>query len=148
MGNALNARQSDSTSPLHRAGRRAGAAARVHQKIAKDTKSRPRHRAATAADAEKEGLNPAHLGSDFEDFLREEGLFETVQVLAVKKVIAYKLLELMREEHLTKDALAKRMRTSRTALDRLLDPENPSVTLATLGKAACALKRTLRVELA
>jgi hypothetical protein len=74
-------------------------------------------------------------------------LFETVQVLAVKKVIAYKLVELMRQEHLTKDALAKRMRTSRAALDRLLDPANPSVTLATLGKAACALKRTLRVEL-
>lgn len=148
MGSALNARHSDSTSALHRAGRRAGAAARVHKKIAKDPKSRPRHRTATAAAAEKEGLNPAHLGSDFEDFLREEGLFETVQVLAVKKVLAYKLLELMREEHLTKDALAKRMQTSRAALDRLLDPANPSVTLLTLGKAACALKRTLRVELA
>jgi antitoxin HicB len=70
-----------------------------------------------------------------------------VQVLAVKKVIAYKLVELMRQEHLTKDALAKRMRTSRAALDRLLDPANPSVTLVTLGKAACALKRTLRIEL-
>jgi hypothetical protein len=80
--------------------------------------------------------------------LREEGLFETAHVLAVKKVIAYKLLDLMREEHLTKDALAKRMQTSRAALDRLLDPENPSVTLLTLGKVACALKRTLRVELA
>ena len=70
-----------------------------------------------------------------------------MQVLAVKKVIAYKLLELMRQEHLTKDALAKRMQTSRAALDRLLDPENPSVTLVTLGKAACALGCTLRVEL-
>lgn len=148
MGNALNARQSDSTSPLHRAERRAGAATRVHKKIAKDAKSGPRPRPATAASTENEGLNPAHLGSDFEDFLREEGLFETAQVLAVKKVIAYKLLELMRQERLTKDALAKRMQTSRAALDRLLDPENPSVTLVTLGKAACALKRTLRVELA
>lgn len=75
-------------------------------------------------------------------------MFETAQVLAVKKVIAYKLLEFMRQERLTKDALAKRMQTSRAALDRLLDPENPSVTLTTLGKAACALGRTLRVELA
>ena len=75
-------------------------------------------------------------------------MFETAHVLAVKKVLAYKLLALMREERLTKDALAKRMQTSRAALDRLLDPENPSVTLLTLGKAACALKRTLRVELA
>ena len=74
-------------------------------------------------------------------------MFETVQVLAVKKVIAYKLMELIRQKHLTKEALAKRMQTSRAALDRLLDPENPSVTLVTLGKAACALKRRLRVEL-
>lgn len=148
MGNALNTRQSDRTSPLHRAGRRARTVARVHQKIAKDTESGPRPHPATTASPEEEGLNPAHLGSDFEDFLREEGLFETVHVLAVKKVIVYKLLELMRQERLTKDALAKRMQTSRAALDRLLDPENPSVTLVTLGKAACALKRTLRVELA
>jgi antitoxin HicB len=147
MGNALNTRQSDRTSPLHRAGRRAGAAARIHQKITKNAKSGPRPRTATAASTEEGNLNPAHLGSDFEDFLKEEGLFETVQVLAIKKVIAYKLVELMRQERLTKDALAKRMRTSRAALDRLLDPANPSVTLVTLGKAACALKRTLRIEL-
>jgi hypothetical protein len=96
---------------------------------------------------EEAGLNPAHLGSDFEDFLREEGLFEAVHVLAVKKVIAYKLMERLRQQHLTKEALAKRMKTSRTALDRLLDPDNPSVTLATLGKAAAALGCTLRIEL-
>jgi DNA-binding Xre family transcriptional regulator len=74
-------------------------------------------------------------------------LFETVHVLAVKKVIAYKLLEQIRQQHITKEALAKRMKTSRAALDRLLDPENPSVTLATLGKAVRALGCTLRVEL-
>jgi hypothetical protein len=147
MGNAFNARQSNRTGSLHRAERGVGTIARVHQKIAKDAKARPRPCPATPSRVEAEGLNPAHLGSDFEDFLKEEGLFETVQVLAVKKVIAYKLLEIMRQEHLTKDALAKRMRTSRAALDRLLDPTNPSVTLATLGKAAYALKRTLRVEL-
>ena len=96
---------------------------------------------------EAAGLNPAHLGSTLEDFLKEEGMFETVHVLAVKKVVAYKLLEIMRQEKLTKDALAKRMKTSRAALDRLLDPTNPSVTLTTLGKAACALGRTLRIEL-
>ncbi len=147
MGSPRSAQQSNRTSPVHRARHPAGATPRVHQNLAKDAKSGPRLRTATAASTEEEGLNPVHLGSNFEDFLREEGLFEAVQVLAVKKVIIYKLLELMREEHLTKDALAKRMQTSRTALDRLLDPENPSVTLVTLGKAACALKRTLRVEL-
>ena len=147
MGSPRSAQQSNRTSPVHRARHPAGATPRVHQNLAKDAKSGPRLRTATAASTEEEGLNPVHLGSNFADFLREEGLFEAVQVLAVKKVIVYKLLELMREEHLTKDALAKRMQTSRTALDRLLDPENPSVTLVTLGKAACALKRTLRVEL-
>jgi transcriptional regulator with XRE-family HTH domain len=74
-------------------------------------------------------------------------MFETVHVLAVKKGVAYKLLEIMRQQKLTKDALAKRMKTSRAALDRLLDPTNPSVTLSTLGKVACALGRTLRVEI-
>ena len=74
-------------------------------------------------------------------------MFAEVQVLAVKELLAYRIQTLMRQEHVTKDALAKRMKTSRAALDRLLDPANPSVTLTTLGKAACALGRTLRVEL-
>jgi antitoxin HicB len=148
MGSSLNARQQNRAGAVHSSRPHTGSPARVHQKITKNAAKRPRSRTATATRPEEEGLNPAHLGSTLEDFLREEGLFETVQVLAVKKVLAYKLLELMREEHLTKDALAKRMQTSRAALDRLLDPENPSVTLLTLGKAACALKRTLRVELA
>jgi hypothetical protein len=88
-----------------------------------------------------------HIGSDFEEFLDEAGVRAEVQALAIKKLLALKIAELMKKEKLTKDVLAKRMRTSRAALDRLLDPENPSVTLVTLGKAACALKRTLRVEL-
>lgn len=88
-----------------------------------------------------------HIGSDFDEFLDEEGLRAEVQALAVKKLLAIKIAELMRKEKLTKNALARRMKTSRAALDRLLDPSNSSVTIATLGKAACALKRTLRVEL-
>jgi hypothetical protein len=88
-----------------------------------------------------------HIGSDFEEFLDEVGLRAEVQALAVKKLLTLKIAALMKKENLTKDALARRMRTSRAALDRLLDPKNPSVTLTTLGKAACALKRTLRVEL-
>ncbi len=79
--------------------------------------------------------------------MKEEGLFETVHILAVKHVLTYKILEIMRKKKLAKDALAKRMKISRAALDRLLDPDNTSVTLTTLGKAACALGRTLRVEL-
>jgi antitoxin HicB len=102
---------------------------------------------ATATFPQEAALNPARLGSDFEDFLKEEGLFEKVQALAVKELVAYRLLELIRQKHVTKDALAKRMKTSRAQLDRLLDPNNPSVTLSTLSKAAVALGCTLRVEL-
>jgi hypothetical protein len=93
---------------------------RVHQKIEKDAKRRPRPRQATTARTEEaHGLNPAHFGSDFADFLKEEGIFEEVQTLAVKELMAYKLLELLRQKRLTKDALAKRMKTSRAYLDRL-----------------------------
>ena len=92
-------------------------------------------------------MNQAHIGSDFEEFLTEEGLRAEVQALAVKKLLALRIAQLMKKEKLTKDTLAKRMKTSRAALERLLDPSNPSVTLATLGKAACALNCKLRVEL-
>src|SRR5262249_13710544 len=134
MGNALNTRQSDRTSSVHRTGRSVSPAPQVHQKVAKDAQRRSRPRTLTPPGVETEGLNP-HLGSTLEDFLKEEGMFETVHILAVKKGVAYKLLEIMRQEKVTKDGLAKRMKTSRAALDRLLDPDNPSVTLATLGKA-------------
>lgn len=147
MGNALNARQPDRTGAVHRTGRGLSPAPRVHQKVTKDSQSGPRPRATPPSGVAAAGLNPAHLGSTLENFLRDEGIFETVHVLAIKKVLAYKILEIMRQEQLTKEALAKRMKTSRAALDRLLDPANPSVTLTTLGKAACALGRTLRVEL-
>lgn len=90
--------------------------------------------------------NP-HIGSTLVEFLAEEGLLAEAQATVAKRMVARQLADLMKKEKLTKDALAKRMQTSRAALDRLLDPENLSVTLVTLGKAASALKRTLRVVL-
>lgn len=147
MGSPLNARQSDSAGAVHGVRRSARSSSRIHQKITEDAEGRSRSGQATAMLPQEAALNPAHLGSDFEDFLKEEGLFESVHALAVKKVVAYKLLELLRQKHLTKDALAKRMKTSRAQLDRLLDPNNLSVTLSTLSKAASALGCTLRVEL-
>src|SRR5207244_75177 len=107
----------------------------------------PRSSQTATTNLEEARLNPAHLGSSLDDFLKDEGLFESVHVLAIKKVLAYKLQELVRQKRMTKDALAKRMKTSRAQLDRLLNPNNPSVTLATLSKAATALGCTLRVEL-
>lgn len=88
-----------------------------------------------------------HIGSDFEDYLREEGLLAEVQTLAIKRVIAWQLQEEMKKKSLTKTALAQQMKTSRSALDRLLDPENTSTTLETLQKAAVVLGKQLKVEL-
>ena len=87
------------------------------------------------------------MGSSFDDFLKQEGIYGEVTARAVKRVIARQLGALMRNQRLTKSALAKRMRTSRAQLDRLLDPDNESVTLATLARAAHAVGRQLRMEL-
>lgn len=87
-----------------------------------------------------------HLGSNFDDFLIEEGLLAEVEAVAIKRVIAYQVAELMKEKNLTKTAMAERMETSRAALERLLDPANESVTLQTLERAAMALGKRLRIE--
>ena len=87
------------------------------------------------------------IGGSFDAFLKEEGLYEEVTARAIKRVIARQLDAIMREDHLTKTMLAKRMQTSRAQLDRLLDPDNESVTLGTLTRAAHAVGRNLRMEL-
>ena len=87
-----------------------------------------------------------HLGSNFDDFLAEEGLLAEAEAVAIKRVIAYQIAELMKEKNLTKTAMAQRMETSRAALERLLDPGNESVTLQTLERAAMALGKRLRIE--
>jgi len=87
-----------------------------------------------------------HLGSNFDDFLVEEGLLAEVEAAAIKRVIAYQIAELMKEKNLTKTAMAERMETSRAALERLLDPTNESITLHTLERAALALGKRLKIE--
>jgi DNA-binding Xre family transcriptional regulator len=89
-----------------------------------------------------------HIGSSFDDFLSEEGLLADAEAVAIKRVLAYQLAALMKDQRITKSELARRMRTSRSALDRLLDPQNASVTLQTLERAAQALGKRLRVEFA
>ena len=91
--------------------------------------------------------NP-HRGSDFRAFLREEAMLEAVEERAMKQALALQLSRLLKEKELTKAEMAVRMKTSRAAVDRLLDASNTSVTLATLGKAARALGRTIKIELA
>jgi DNA-binding Xre family transcriptional regulator len=93
-------------------------------------------------------MKDTHLGSDFDDFLSEEGILAETEVVAVKRVIAYQITQLMLEQKMSKSAMARQMRTSRASLDRLLDPENQSVTLLTLEKAANALGKRLQITLA
>ncbi|WP_419950345.1 Fis family transcriptional regulator [Candidatus Palauibacter sp.] len=87
------------------------------------------------------------VGSSFEDYLREQGTLEETTAAAVKRVIAWQLREAMATERLSKNAMAKKMHTSRSQLDRVLDPDNDRIQLATLIGAAEALGRRLRIEL-
>jgi len=89
-----------------------------------------------------------HIGSNFDDFLDKEGLLAEAEATALKRVLAYQIRKEMEDRQISKSALASMMRTSRSSLDRLLDPNNPSVTLLTLESAALALGRKLKVQLA
>jgi antitoxin HicB len=93
-------------------------------------------------------MKKEHLGSDLDDFLRKEHLLEVSEATAAKRVIAFQIAQEMRRRRLTKSEMASLMKTSRPALERLLDPANPSVTLSTLERAASALGKKLKVELA
>ena len=89
-----------------------------------------------------------HIGSNFDDFLEEEGVLAEAESIAIKRVLAFQLKELMKAQKLNKTQLAKRMKTSRSALERLLDPDNPSVTLLTMERAARALGKNIKIEIA
>jgi antitoxin HicB len=88
-----------------------------------------------------------HRGSSFENFLRKDGLHEEVHAAVLKRAVALKLSDLMKEKRVKKSAMAAQMRTSRAAIHRLLDPENTSITLATLNRAARSLGRKVKIEL-
>jgi hypothetical protein len=88
-----------------------------------------------------------HRGGDFRDFLNEAGILGEVEARALKQALSLQLDRLLKEQELTKTQMAVRMKTSRAAVDRLLDASNSSVTLNTLGKAARVLGRKLNIEL-
>ena len=90
--------------------------------------------------------NPHH-GSSIDDFLKEEGVFEAFQARAVKEVLAWQLGQALKEQKMSKRRLATIMHTSRTQIDRVLDPNNGNVTLETLQRAAAVVGRKLQVEL-
>jgi antitoxin HicB len=92
-------------------------------------------------------MNQKYLGNNFDDFLEEEGILADVEAVAVKRVIAYQISQLMQEQNLTKVEMSRRLNTSRASLDRLLDPTNTSVTLQTMEKASKALGRKLQIKL-
>jgi hypothetical protein len=89
-----------------------------------------------------------HSGSTFDSFLEEEGIREEVEAIAIKRVLAWQLSQAMQEQRKTKRAMAKQLHTSRSQLDRLLDPRNVSVTLDTITRAAKALGKRVIIRVA
>jgi DNA-binding Xre family transcriptional regulator len=89
----------------------------------------------------------AQTGSRLTDVLAEEGLLEDAEAAAIKRVIAWQLDKSMKEQRMTKHALAQRMSTSRSQLDRLLDPDNATIQLDTVARAARALGKQLQIKL-
>lgn len=95
----------------------------------------------------KQNKRNKHVGSSLDDFLKDEGILEEARAIAIKESVSWQVQQAMLKDNITKVEMAKRMRTSRAALDRLLDPGNGAVTLLTLSRAANAIGRVLRIEL-
>ena len=93
-------------------------------------------------------MSNKHIGSNFNDFLEEEGILAEIESIAVKRVIAFQIEQMMIEQKLSKTEMSRRMNTSRAALDRLLDPANRAVTRQTLDHAARALGKRLQISIA
>jgi antitoxin HicB len=88
-----------------------------------------------------------HSGSSFDSFLQEEGIRDEVEAVAIKRVLAWQLEQAMKEQQKTKQAMARELHTSRSQLDRLLDPRNVSVSLDTMARAAKALGKSLVIRI-
>ncbi len=93
-------------------------------------------------------MSKKNIGSSFDDFLKDEAMLEGATAVAIKRVIAWQIGEEMKAQLMTKTELAKRMHTSRAALNRLLDEEDPSLTLTTLASAATALGKKVNIQFA
>ncbi len=91
-------------------------------------------------------MSRKHMGSSIDDFLKEEGIFEEAQAQAIKEVVAWQLAEAMREQKISKSRMAALLKTSRTQVDRLLDPKN-DITLMSLQRAAAMVGRRVSIEL-
>ena len=91
-------------------------------------------------------MSKKHMGSRIDDFLKEEGIFEETQAQAVKEVVAWQLAEAMKKNKISKNKLATLLKTSRTQVDRILDPKN-DITLGSLQRAAAMVGRRVTIEL-
>jgi len=91
-------------------------------------------------------MSKKHMGSSIDDFLKEEGIFEEAQAQAVKEVVAWQLAEAMKKQKISKARMAALLKTSRTQVDRLLDPKN-DITLSSLQRAAAMVGRRVTIEL-
>jgi antitoxin HicB len=90
---------------------------------------------------------PNHSGSTLDSLLKDDGILEEVEAVALKRLIAWQLAKIMRAKKISKKAMAERMHTSRSQLDRLLDPDNAAVHLATITRAAKVVGKKIRLEL-
>ncbi len=90
--------------------------------------------------------NNKHIGSSFRDFLEEDGILDEVEAHAIKRVLAWQIEQEMKAQGLSKSDMAKRLKTSRTQLNRLLDPENDKVQLDTVQRAADAVGKRPHLE--
>ncbi|MGD0456145.1 MAG: Fis family transcriptional regulator [Terriglobia bacterium] len=91
-------------------------------------------------------MSRKHMGSSVDDFLKEEGIFEEAQAQAIKEVVAWQLAQAMRKNKISKSRMAALLKTSRTQVNRLLDPKN-DITLSTLQRAAAMVGRRVTIEL-
>ena len=91
-------------------------------------------------------MSKKHIGSSVDDFLKKEGFFEEAQAQAIKEVVAWQLAEAMKKKKISKNRLARLMKTSRTQIDRILDPKN-DITLGSLQRAAAMVGRRVMIEL-
>ena len=91
-------------------------------------------------------MSKKHIGSSIDDFLKEEGIFEEAQAQAIKEVVAWQLAEAMKKKRISKNKMATLLKTSRTQVDRILDPKN-DITLGSLQRAAAIVGRRVTIEL-
>jgi antitoxin HicB len=149
LGSAKYAPRYNRQDCLYNARRSDGLTAWIYQKNAKN----PFARFGNRAKKSKRGLERMnmkknkHIGSNFDDFLKEEGILEEIEEVVAKKIFVFQMEKEMKKQGIDKAELAERMETSRSAVDRILDPESPS-TLRTFAKAARALGRHLKISLA